>query len=350
MEINEILKYKTRVGVGTDEEELKNRTGFDLVSKPIDNVIEDEMEEAVKNSKDYEDAIFDLNNDELYGNIDVDNTTFENKLKGLYFPSEYLRKDLNVTAENYDKSTIFNFSPVVMNCKDKDNNDVTFFINLGPNITIYKADNEDAREMTKVISMKDEYPTPFLNFFVNECDYDIVSDGASEKQVDVDEFVSVDKIDGTLKSFFADIGMVIPVEQTIENIFEDGFVQERFNDVANVNVNELNGENTKFYIDSVEVHYSKDAQKLPITELFSNIDKYRINHEALNKMNEIKKELDSEKVNYNKETFEENYNKIINSNVDFDLSLNTSNEDKIFDIDTYKESSEKEYDDFELSL
>ena len=181
MEIKDISKYKTRVGVGTNDIELKNKTGFDLVSGPIDDIIEEELQETVENSQDYDEAVADAYENDIYGDVDTENVHFENQLKGMYFPSEYLKNNLNVTTEKYKNSTIFNFSPVVLQCIDKDNKNATFFINLGPNITIYKADSENTKDMTKLISMDDEYPAPYLNFFVNESSYNIESSGNNEK-------------------------------------------------------------------------------------------------------------------------------------------------------------------------
>ena len=67
------------------------------------------------------------------------------KLWKLLIDKDMLKKDLDVKVENYPNSTIYSFSPIILEHKNPVTNDIDiFFVNLGPDVSMYKADNEDA--------------------------------------------------------------------------------------------------------------------------------------------------------------------------------------------------------------
>ena len=58
-------------------------------------------------------------------------------------------------------------------------------------------------------------------------------------------------------------------------------------------------------------------------------------------MENLEQELSDEKVNYNKEEFKKNFEKLLTSNIDYDVTLDTFAEDKMFKKSTYSNELEQ---------
>lgn len=94
MRLEEAKNYKTRIGVGTNEKELEEKTKYNLVSESIENMISDELETVVKESDDYEESLREIMYNDLYGNYETENTKFDTQLSSNVFPVRYVKKGL----------------------------------------------------------------------------------------------------------------------------------------------------------------------------------------------------------------------------------------------------------------
>lgn len=341
MRLEEAKNYKTRIGVGTNEKELEEKTKYNLVSESIENMISDELETVVKESDDYEESLREIMYNDLYGNYETENTKFDTQLSAMCFPSDMLKKDLDVKVENYPNSTIYSFSPIILEHKNPVTNDIDiFFVNLGPDVSMYKADNEDAEKMTKIIDINEGFESPYLSFYIDETNYQVNTKNI-EKQTDVDKFEDTGKFQANIENFFAKIGMVIPVEKNLTAILKDEYTIQQLQEVANTDILKMTPENTNIYIDNTDMKFVKEAKNLPITYLLENYNELRLNAKSIEKMENLEQELSDEKVNYNKEEFKKNFEKLLTSNIDYDVTLDTFAEDKMFKKSTYSNELEQ---------
>lgn len=289
MRINEALNYKTYINFGKDSDEKllkeleKNNENVKyLKQEELSDFLNEVMDDTVRSSKDYKDALEETGMSEW----DINDIDYETKFGGLYLRSENNNAYLKVEKENVGDNTVFTYSPVMIEIKSDNKDNVNkennlIFVDVGPVYSVHAAVQNKQDEIKEVVSSTECMENPYIKFFVDDVMYN-AEYKPEEVYVDVDTTKETGNSIGTITEFFSSVAVESEVEKSVGYLLEDMFFKEQLKKVADIDYNDLTVKNTNVYIDNKKVNFeflknidSIDIETIKLSQVMENFKEYK---------------------------------------------------------------------------
>lgn len=344
MNREDAFKYKTRICSGYDIDKIRDESRFTLQLN--EDEMNDELMDTVMESDEYKELLGTQEENGYKEEYDIDSADMNTYLSGIYLRSEYFQRDSSSQTKVNNNIHEYIYNPIIMET-DVNGKNQFFFINLGPEVTFYEFTDVYPENMKEIISSDEAYETPRLGFFVDDFVFSKKETEANKEYIAED----VEKETGTFTTkiggFYSEIGLMLPVEENVKEIISDKANKQILLDKSLINIDELTGNNTRFYVDHQEMKFKEEYKELPIIELLSDVTKYRENAIFISRMQELQKELSESKTDYDYQLMEANIQKAINNERNFDLEIESGNIVPELVKDNYVKEKEKEYEEME---
>lgn len=289
MKINEALNYKTYINFGKDNDEKvlkeleKNNENVKyLKQEDFSDFLNEVMDDTVRDSKDYKNALEETGMSEW----DINDIDYETKFGGLYLHSENNGAYLQIEKENVGDNTVFTYSPVIIEVKDNNENKENnlIFIDVGPVYSVHAVIQDEQNqqsEIKEVVSSIECLENPYIKFFVDDVMYN-AEYKPEEVYIDVDRTKETGNSIGTITDFFSSVAVESEVEKSVGYLLEDMFFKEQLKEVTDIDYDNLTVKNTNVYIDGKKIDFdflknidSIDTETIKLSQVMENFKKYK---------------------------------------------------------------------------
>lgn len=344
MNREDAFKYKTRICSGYDIDRIRDESRFTL--QLDEDEMNNELMDTVIESDEYKELLGTQEENGYKEEYDIDSTDMNTYLSGIYLRSEYFQGDSSSQTKVNNNIHEYIYNPIIMET-DVNGKNQFFFINLGPEVTFYEFTDVYPENMKEIISSDEAYETPRLGFFVDDFGFSKKETEANKEYVAEDVEQETGTFTTKIGGFYSEIGLMLPVEENVKEIISDKANKQILLDKSLINIDELTGNNTRFYVDHQEMKFKEEYKELPIIELLSDVTKYRENAIFISRMQELQKELSESKTDYDYQLMEANIQKAVNNERNFDLEIESGNIVPELVKDNYVKEKEREYEEME---